>query len=69
MKTKKDLLRESTRELSAIDLEKYPDNVLLAFYKCRSSNPNLSGINIAKISMELQNRGIHPTIKKQNYEI
>lgn len=49
-------------ELSAKELEAYSDMILLTAYNQRNTMKILS-INKARISLELANRKIHPTIK------
>lgn len=50
-------------ELSAQDFNQFSNTVLLTAF-CRKNTMKIFGINKAKLSLELINRGIHPFIKK-----
>lgn len=47
------------KELSAQDFEQFSNTVLLTAF-CRKNTMKVLSINKARISLELQNRGIHP---------
>ena len=49
------------RELTAVDLAKYPDQELLRAYKRNGNWYKMRSVNRARITMELMNRGLIKT--------